>query len=356
MKPAKRLLAISLLLLCASITKAQDGNPFKSIHKKGKIETAYGDRFVEVFDYDSIQRIGSILFNIHTKKIVKLLTDKKIFEKYSNNSSASRWYSIDPKAYKYFSLSPYNYGGNNPINNIDPDGREIIGVTKDDAKKFKANLNTMLKDKAYDGFRGLIGLKNKTFKSIDQAAFDKATSGLSTDQKAFAQTVFNTINSKDQHMVEYSSKEGNVSAEGSKLLNDKAGGVFSKTMENNDGQLKGATVAGIWGSTTIKTSDGYYSIIIEGLTPKEAGSDYINSTTGVKGGNPEGTETTAGHEVFGHGRFIATNGEDPSAQHVNAIRMENLILRVMGDGDIQRTGEDHGLRTPVPNPSSLPKL
>jgi RHS repeat-associated protein len=42
------------------------------------------------------------------------------------DNQIGRWMCIDPLASKYFSLSPYNYTANSPINAIDPDGNEII--------------------------------------------------------------------------------------------------------------------------------------------------------------------------------------------------------------------------------------
>jgi RHS repeat-associated protein len=43
---------------------------------------------------------------------------------YAND--APRWLTIDPLAHRHFMLSPYTYAGNNPVNAIDPDGRDYI--------------------------------------------------------------------------------------------------------------------------------------------------------------------------------------------------------------------------------------
>jgi RHS repeat-associated protein len=51
------------------------------------------------------------------------------------NSEIPRFTTQDPLSEKYYSISPYAYCGNNPINVIDPDGREGIVVTGSPGKE-----------------------------------------------------------------------------------------------------------------------------------------------------------------------------------------------------------------------------
>ena len=48
------------------------------------------------------------------------------FGLFSVNLAYARWPAVDPHAENYYSQSPYAFTGNNPVNFVDPDGRDWI--------------------------------------------------------------------------------------------------------------------------------------------------------------------------------------------------------------------------------------
>ncbi|WP_282079680.1 DUF6443 domain-containing protein [Aquimarina algiphila] len=59
------------------------------------------------------------------------------------DASIGKWFNIDPLAEDYYSFSSYNYTLNDPIRNIDPDGRGVndVIVNGENADKFTKQLN-----------------------------------------------------------------------------------------------------------------------------------------------------------------------------------------------------------------------
>jgi len=110
-------------LLFTTTTIAQTRQPFKNIGKETTVVTLSNGRYDEFFDEDSLQRLGSAIININTKKITKIkLSQEEIDE--LENARASRFLSVDPIASSYPMLTPYQYASNRPIDGTDMDGLE----------------------------------------------------------------------------------------------------------------------------------------------------------------------------------------------------------------------------------------
>ncbi len=65
----KRVVFFISLSMISVLAMSQEINPYKSIGKKAKIVTLSNGKYVEAFDYDTVQRIGSVLINIRTKRL-----------------------------------------------------------------------------------------------------------------------------------------------------------------------------------------------------------------------------------------------------------------------------------------------
>ena len=106
----------------------QNYNPFVAIGKKVTVVTLSNGRYKETYGGDTVKRIGNVMFDIRTNKIVKFLeeNDTTTYEFRKGGDLSTRWLSIDPLSTKFPYMSPYVFVENNPIILIDKDGREPI--------------------------------------------------------------------------------------------------------------------------------------------------------------------------------------------------------------------------------------
>ncbi len=162
-----------------------DYNPFESIGKKQKIVTAYGDRFVEVFDTDSVQRIGSVLFHTDRKMIVLLLNADSIFKKASDNTSSSRWYTVDPLADKFHEWSPYNFAKDNPLRFIDQDGREPEDWVRLNKEKVVFDRSVTNEKEAVAKYGKDVEYMGKSFKEKDASYYKDGSAFFTNETKAY---------------------------------------------------------------------------------------------------------------------------------------------------------------------------
>jgi len=129
--------------------KGQDANPFESIGKKAEVLTLSKGKYVEIFENDSIHRVGCVLINMNTKTIVGFLDEDSLQQVAADNSEHSRWYQQDPMMEEYYDYSPYNYTLNNPVNYTDPDGMLVVDkgdryvITGDDIFSYFGYLKTV---------------------------------------------------------------------------------------------------------------------------------------------------------------------------------------------------------------------
>ena len=259
------------------------------------------------------------------------------------------WYGVDPLAEKYVATGGYVYTLDNPVRLIDPDGRKLEGATKSDAAKMLEDINVVFKAEKFAEFRKLISRSGKhatgkDFNKIDPAAYSNYianNSELSNDDKALMDILVNSINSDDfTYKFQYVSENDE--------LQDKSM-LAPQLVEAIESTGHTVLTKFLGGSQTKQTKKGSYSLVVE---DDRSPRDYYNNL-GEQVPNPLGRVLYVFHEVFGHGRSLSL-GRGSDNQHGDAIRLENLVLRVAGFSNIQRNGEDHGPKSKIPNNSQLP--
>jgi hypothetical protein len=125
----KKLLLLTLLLLAERVLQAQD-NPYKIFGYQPKV--VYADTPLDIYKVNNTDPKSPIKYLTldRKNKVIKLLDkrDSVIKTITYTDEDVLRWVAVDPKAEKYPQLSPYAYVNNNPLNNIDPNGKEIVGT------------------------------------------------------------------------------------------------------------------------------------------------------------------------------------------------------------------------------------
>lgn len=163
----KKEIIIFALSVFAFTAKAQtDFNPFESIGKKGTMLTLSNGKYIEIGMYDSLQRIGSVIVNVNTGKIYEFLPIDTVYSEATLDPTViSRWYSIDPLASKYPSLSPYAFTNNNPIWFKEVDGRyfDFSNLTAEQKEQYDAQIKVLRASKMFDYVYKQLEASNSAF-------------------------------------------------------------------------------------------------------------------------------------------------------------------------------------------------
>lgn len=116
-----------------------------------------------------------------------------------------RFTTQDPFAAKYYSLSPFSYVANNPLKFIDPDGKEIVIVTKRNKEgsivetlKYSEGKLYMNNGKEYSGSNSFALKVQNTLNNL-----------IGTDNKEVQGTISLLEGSKNKHYIEYNPSGAN---------------------------------------------------------------------------------------------------------------------------------------------------
>lgn len=217
-----------------------------------------------------------------------------------------RFTTLDPLAANYPSLSPYAYCANNPVNYIDPDGKQISGYTRGDALEFQKDINTVLSNDKFSEFRKLLVVDDSgVFQKVEN--YESVLPSQTEDEKAFTSMLVDAINSPEMHTVEY--VEGHASEKGSKLFVDEWNSSSPVQLAESN-ILPESVISGYGGGATFPVNGkDSYSLVVKNKAPIERAVITF-------------------HEVFGHG-IPLSNGITGALNDLNSVRTSNLIIRTI---------------------------
>ena len=165
-----------------------------------------------------------------------------------------------------------------------------------------------------------------TLNHISDEALKDACLGtnMTRDQRALLRIMVATINSPDNHEVEFLKPTEIMSDYGEAQIGKhlELFGVDLEATRKQVGGILGNVLSFKDNAVTVQTSTGSYSVFSGKVEPK-----------------------IIGHEIFGHGRSLALGLTSDIDQHTIPVQVENLITRVMG-GNIYYDGLKH---SPLPH-------
>jgi RHS repeat-associated protein len=138
------------------------------------------------------------------------------FEARAFDPTLMRFTTIDPLAEKYYSISPYAYCGNNPVNAIDPTGMDYYMITSDG--RMVLALKT---DDKYDRLYSPHNTENNFMKVNDQSLLPQLAGGkdFSSAETSNANDAFNVFKfAADNSSPEWNLKGYNTEGGGSGFL------------------------------------------------------------------------------------------------------------------------------------------
>ena len=285
------LFTLAVLSASSSLFAQTAKSPFSKLgYKKQVMYTSSKGEFEEFHGNPDVVEIGSVYFDTKTNKVIGYISEKKERTEVTTATSAM---SVDPLCEKYYWISPYAYCLNNPVKNIDPDGRLVVAASIDAQRMI---LNTLPKDtRQYvtfdkNGYVNQDGLKNVENSSVN---FNSLRTMALSDK---------TIEVKLDNKFDYTDKEGNTQTQSMTYL-----GVDKDYIGNDNGQGVGTSTGetGFLGKTLFPDNNG--------LQNSTNGNTVVVINSNL---SEEGRAQTYSHEANGHAyMYNVTNGDRPKASH-----------------------------------------
>lgn len=223
-------LVILVITTCFELqAQHAEGNPFARLGYKADVYT-FGEK-KEFHDQEEIVEIGEVLFNTKTNEVVGFVDDTDSLIELKPELQSM---SIDPHCEKYYSISPYAYCMNNPVNAIDPDGKLVLfinGMHSGDGGRS-------------DYWEGLDKLVMSHLNDYNKLYFDGSMGGAEglynsiIFEKILGPRTLKSINSKDRYTAGYNNGVNFASyilsllnkGETIKVITHSMGGIYAKGM------------------------------------------------------------------------------------------------------------------------------